>query len=248
MKEQTLVFADREPGIIPWTLIGFILLSALVHLFGFYLFQTVYPPSAHISPPPAQVSYLAPGTPEADALLRWVDSMDSALVARPQKAAIPNLLTLPYVPSYATVHARPALVGPVAQPLPFPAGANGLDLVRMALPHSAAPAAQPENLPSTLVFSGELRDQSSGSAPALAGLRSSQPGALQPARFLLGVSDGGEVRYVFLQESSGDKALDAAASQVLNRSQFRRLSAPLTWGFATFSWGAAAYAQPSPAP
>jgi len=37
-----LVFHGHETGFIPWTLLGFILLSACVHAFGFFVFQTIY--------------------------------------------------------------------------------------------------------------------------------------------------------------------------------------------------------------
>ena len=47
------------------------------------IFQIVYPPAAHVGPPPVQVGLLVPGTPEADAILRWIDSEDPALAAEP---------------------------------------------------------------------------------------------------------------------------------------------------------------------
>jgi hypothetical protein len=74
------------------------------------------------------------------------------------------------------------------------------------------------------------------------GLRQADLGELQPARFLLGVSDHGDVQYVFVQDSSGDKTLDAAAGRLLEQIRFRPGAAPVTWGFATFDWGAGAYA------
>jgi len=83
-----LVFAAHEPGVIPWTLLGFILLSAALHACGFFLFQIIYPRAAHIGPPPVQVGLITPGTPEADALLRWIDSKDPARAAAPTEAPI----------------------------------------------------------------------------------------------------------------------------------------------------------------
>jgi hypothetical protein len=58
------------------------------------------------------------------------------------------------------------------------------------------------------------------------------------------VSGRGEVRYVFIQDSSGDKDLDADASRVLENVRFRPAGAPVTWGFANIYWGSAAYAHP----
>ncbi len=119
-------------GVIPWTLLGFILLSACLHAFGFYVFQTVYPAAARIGPPPVQVALLSPGTPEADAILRWINSEDPALAAEPGNAPIPGLMSVPYIPSYATVHARPAMAPASEAPVPYPDGVSGLDLVQMA--------------------------------------------------------------------------------------------------------------------
>jgi hypothetical protein len=240
-------FSGHAPGIIPWTLLGFILLSACLHAFGFFLFQSVYPPAAHVGPAPVQVGLVVPGTPEGDAILRWIDSQDPARAAEPGAAPIPGLTDLPYKPSYETVHARPAMASTSPEPaLPYPAGASGLDLVRMAAAHAAASAPPPVSAATALSFSGALKGAAVDPLPSLDGLREADPGVLQPASFLLGVSDAGEVRYVFIQDPSGDKTLDAAAGRVLEQVRFRPPSQPLTWGFATFYWGSAVYARPAP--
>jgi hypothetical protein len=98
----------------------------------------------------------------------------------------------------------------------------------------------------TLSFSGPLVP--AGELPSFSGLHEAEIGDLQPASFMLAVSDRGEVRYVFIQDSSGDKGLDADATAMLRQIHFRPAAAPLSWGFATFHWGSTAYAQPTPAP
>jgi len=252
------------PGILP--LLGFILLSACVHAFGFYLFQALYPPAAHVGAPPVQVGLLTPGTPEADAILRWINSENPARAVEPGRAAIPGLLSLPYIPSYSTVHARPTMAAaPAEEPLADPAGASGLELVEMAAASPGASPAPRAPAATALSFSGPLRDVAVGGLPALDGLRESDLGEeLLPARFLLGVAENGEVQYVFLQESSGDKALDASAGRLVEKVRFGAAAgaqtsprstsaepvpstAPLTWGFATFYWGSPVYARPGPA-
>jgi len=243
---KTLTFHPLAPGIIPWTLLGFILVSACIHAFGFYIFQTIYPPVAHLGPPPVQISLLTPGTPETDPILRWIDSEDPALAAQPGKAPIPGLMSLPYIPSYATVHARPVMPAAPVEPLPYPSGASGLELVRLA---GSSPTPAPEAtvaVATVLRFSDPLKDVVPP-LPSFAALPKSDMDDLQTARFLLGVSAQGEVQYVFLQETSGDKRLDAAASRILEQVHFRSLTAPLNWGFASFHWGPAVYAQPAPA-
>lgn len=241
-QREGLVFSGREPGLIPWTLLGFILLSACVHAFGFFIFQTIYPAAARMPPPPAQVGLLTPGTAEADAILRWIDSEDPALAARPSKAPVPGLVSLPYIPSYSTVHARPTMSPPPDQPLPDRDGVSGLDLVEIAAARPAPSAAAPPPATTTLDFSGAL--EPAGDLPSLARLHEAETGDLQPASFMLAVSDLGEVRYVFLQDSSGNQALDADATAMLQAVRFRPSTTPLRWGFATFHWGSAAYAQP----
>lgn len=250
---KNLVFGGHEPGVIPWTLLGFTFVSACLHAFGFYIFQTVYPPAAHVGPPPVQIGLLTPGAPGADAILRWIDSEDPALAAEPGKAPIPGLMSLPYIPSYsAAVHARPVMASTTEQPLPYPAGVSGLDLVKMAAPHPAGPPPPIPGAATTISFSGALKDSVVYPLPSLDSLHEPDPGVqLQPAHFLIGVSDRGEVRYVFLQDlqdPSGDKTLDAAAGRVLEQVRFRPSSEPLTWGFATVYWGSAVYARPTPAP
>jgi hypothetical protein len=244
---RALTFGGLDKGAIPWTLLGFILLSAAVHAIGFFLFQTIYPPESRIAPPPVQVGLLTPGTPESDAILRWIESEDPALAAEPTRAPIPGLTTLPYIPSYASVHARPVMAPEPEAPLPYPSGVAGLQLVQLAAAHAAPPAPAPPPAPTALSFSGDLAKCSHAPLPPLDTLREGDPGlgALQPARFLIGVSDAGEVRYVFIQDASGDKSLDTAAAALLQKVRFGSSAAPLTWGFATFDWGASTYAQPA---
>jgi hypothetical protein len=240
------------PGVLP--LLGFILLSACVHAFGFYLFQAIYPPAARVGAPPAQVGLLTPGTPEADAILRWINSESPARAVEPARAAIPGLMSLPYIPSYSTVHARPTMAAAPEQPLPDPTGAGGLELVEMAAASPGASPQPPAPAVTALSFSGPLRELAVAGLPSLGGLRESDLGELLPARFLLGVAESGEVQYVFLQDSSGDKALDANAGLLLEKVRFGAPAAaqasggPLTWGFATFYWGSSVYARPSSAP
>jgi hypothetical protein len=212
------------------------------------MFQTIYPPAGRVRPPPVQVGLLSPGTPEADAILRWIDSEDPALAAQPGKAPIPDLMTLPYIPSYKSVHARPSMASSPDQPIPFPDGASGLDLVKMAAAHPAEPPPPAAPATTAISFSGPLKGAALDPLPAMAGIREADLVELQPARFLLGVSDRGEVRYVFIQEASGDKSVDAGAGRILEQVRFRPSAAALTWGFATFYWGSAVYARSTPAP
>ncbi|MEI9896044.1 MAG: hypothetical protein WDN28_19785 [Chthoniobacter sp.] len=58
----------------------------------------------------------------------------------------------------------------------------------------------------------------------------------------------GEVRFSLLQHSSGDQGLDDVAAAHLRDVAFVAAEAPMTWGFATFSWGGDAYGSASKVP
>jgi hypothetical protein len=126
----------------------------------------------------------------------------------------------------------------------------------MAASHPAAATPAAASQATILSFSGPLADAVAGPLPPLDGLHEGELGDLLPARFLLGVSETGEVRYVFVQDSligpvfgSGDKTLDADASNILERVRFRPTAAAgITWGFATFYWGSGVYARSAPTP
>jgi hypothetical protein len=209
------------------------------------VFQTLYPPATHSGPAPVQVGLLTPGTPEADAVLRWIESEDPALAAQPVKAPVPGLQNVPYVPSYAVTHARPAMVAADEAPLPYPAGVSGLELIKMAASHPASSQPTPASMATAIRFSDGLAGAAAGPMPAFDLLRPGASGPLQPARFLLGVSPTGEVQYVFLQDSSGDKALDLAAGRLLEKVGFRAGGSGIEWGFATLFWGSAVFGQPA---
>src|SRR5205823_2536524 len=126
MKEPpALTFHWPEMQPVSLALLGFIALSAIIHALSFYIFQLVYPPSARVNPPPAQVSVLTPGSPENDALLRWIEAEDPAWASKPQEILPPNLLDLPYTPSYAEVHADPKTVDKQSQTFVYPSAISG---------------------------------------------------------------------------------------------------------------------------
>jgi hypothetical protein len=74
------------------------------------------------------------------------------------------------------------------------------------------------------------------------------------ARFLVAVNEKGEVRYCFLQSSSGDAALDKQAQKYLALTRFPAIRnspsspASLTWGIATLEWGNDLTPPPSSSP
>jgi len=220
------------------------LLSVLVHAITFYVFQVVYPPTVSIAPPPAQVTLLTPSTPQNEALLRWVDSQDPA-IAGAVKAVVPQGLgEIAYVPSYANAHTHPVPIADSTAPVDYLPAHDPLAIT--------APVTAPKTIPrtqvrSSLLFSRSLRDRTPPQLPAMTFPVKATLG-LQHTVFLIAVSDRGEVRYTFLQRSSGDRNIDTVAENALTQCDFAKSDAPLTWGYAIFNWGAEAYAAPTPTP
>lgn len=227
---------------VSFSLAGFLLLSILIHGLAFYVFQIVYPPTASIAPPPAQVSILTPDTPQNRELLDWIDAYDPALLAQPQEAAPPGLLQLPYVPSFAGRHAEPIVPAPAHPRAEFPAALSPGALIESALPgenHRVQPVA-PQ--PTATRFSGVLGDRARVSEPPWKLKPAPAAQLLVQARFLLGVNADGAVDYIFVQESSGDDAMDRHAASHLQAIRFAPAENAIEWGFARVLWGADAFA------
>lgn len=241
--------SDSAPGLtfhwparrgVSFMLPGFILLSLFAHALAFYVFQVAYPTSASIASPPAQVSLLTPSNPIHLAMLRWIEAEDPAIASTPPEISPRNLFDLRYKPSYAEVHAVPKAVvrGPV--PLIFPPARNPLAIIGSAIAPQqkvTAPIPAPR---SVVRFSGALANRPIKDQPPIE-ITSKSSAALAPTRFLIGVSDRGEVREIFLQAGSGDKSIDDEAADRLQKFGFAPADQAVAWGFATFFWGGDAY-------
>ncbi len=247
--EGSLLFHWDRPRRRKVAIAGFLLASAMLHALCFYLFQVVYPPTISLLPPPAQVSVIAPTTAEARAFLTWLEAEDPALASQTQRPADARAFQLPrlaHIPSYVAVPPKlkkaPAPLLVLSAPSAMPPGP-------VALP-PAAEASAALLAPTTLVFSDAL-SRWPVAHPDLkfqAALRE----VPQAARFRLAVDSLGVVRYVFLEQSSGDTVLDAQARQHLALCRFQERPAPdrgagLTWGMASFEFGNDLVLPPIPA-
>src|SRR4029079_3325690 len=175
-------------------------------------------PAISLLPPPAQVSVIAATSPEARAFLNWVEAEDPALASQTQRSADARAFQLPklaHVPSYRAVPPKLKELPPPklssAAPSAMPPG---------PVPAASAPPVAPTlHAPTSVVFSEELR----GLPVTLPDLkfRTTLRDAPESARFRIAVDSLGAVRYSFLEQSSGDPALDEAARNALALSRFQ---------------------------
>jgi hypothetical protein len=248
-----LVFGWEKPGRGKWTLTGFLFGSLVLHAFGFYLFQIVYPPAVALLPPPGRVSLIAPDTDEGRQLLSWLEAEDPALASTTQLAPDAKALVLPtiqHAPSY--LGRQPALkdLPPAPPALRIPSARPPAPVEKSSTP--AAIVAKP--VPTAIRFSPELDSLITPQTPELK-FNASTREAPEPARFLIAVNEKGEVRHCFLQSSSGDRGLDEQARKFLALTRFPAIrNSPsstvpsLTWGAAALEWGNDVTLPPSPIP
>jgi hypothetical protein len=237
-----LVFGWEKPGRGKWTLAGFLFASLGLHAFGFYLFQIVYPPAVTLLPPPGRISLIAPDTDEGRQVLRWLEAEDPALASTTQLAPDAKALALPTIQHAPSYLARQ----PVLKDLPPPPSA-----LRIPSAHPPAPVEKP-SAPVQIVtrpaatairFSPELDSLITPQTPELKFAASTREPP-ETARFVVAVNEKGEVRYCFVQTSSGDAALDEQARKYLALTRFPAFrNSPnstipgLAWGFANVEWG-----------
>jgi hypothetical protein len=247
-----LTFHWPDPRKVTFLMPGFFLLSILVHALTFYVFQIVYPPYVSITPPPMQVRLLTPDSPEHAATLRWIESEDPALLMPSHEISLDKLLPVPYRPSFATSRSLPkSEVEEKAGPL-FPPVASTLEIVRRNEPRAKIQESAGNPVSGIVRLSDSLARRATA-ALATSRVDVKSANVLEPAHFLLGVNDRGEVRFVFLEHSSGDKVVDERAGEYLRGVSFAPVAVETTWGFVTFLWGSEAYGaapqskQPEPA-
>jgi len=240
--ERALIFRWDRVRRIPLILPGFIFLSFLGHIGIFFLFRVVYPAQASLPMPPPTVTVLDPTRPDHQALLRWAEAEDTAPAAT-QNPVTDRLLKITYQPSYATVRTAPLTLPPEVNRHQYPPPIDPLTLIRSVEARPSAPVQTAPTAPTRVVFGGALAGRSMESGTLAFTARSAE--ALEPAEFLVGVTDRGEVRFVILQRSSGQEALDAEAARQLSAVKLAKADAPVTWGTATIFWGADAYRLPA---
>lgn len=241
--EDGLAFAWHDRHVFSLVLPGFLLGSFVLHALAFYVLQVKYPPAASAIPPPAAIRLLLP-TPENEEVRRWIDAEDPAIGLAPESMPFLSMFEVPYRPSFAEGRAQPHLPEWNPPPVAYPPARPVLEA--MAAPAGGAPPPVPAKSSSatSLLFSDELMARRTGRpAPRLVPAQRS-PTAAGSSRYFLGVAPDGTVRFIFLEAGSGSDVLDAEGEKLLVALPFVPVDGPLTWGFATLTWGAEAFVPP----
>jgi hypothetical protein len=247
MVNDGLLFAWEPPRPRRLAILGFLAVSVAGHALCFYLFQIVYPPTVALLPPPARVNFISDSSDEGRTLLRWIAAEDPALASTTQRPAEAKAFALPklnHVPSYLTIQpalkSLPASDSDLRAPTSQPPGPVPIERTKTPATSVAAPT--------VVVFSTESDSLGPVQKPAMKFSASTREPP-QSANFRIGVTDRGVIRYCFLQNSSGDAALDEQARSYLMLCRFAgNKSAPeaehINWTTATIEWGNDVVAPP----
>lgn len=207
-------------------------LALIAHAGVFFLFSVVYPPAQTNGPDAVQVNFLLPGSPEADRAQTILSVQNPMLFAPGRGLPEGPLPRAEFRPGYAS---RPLpLEGMPERPRQLPVESRPVGIVRVDPPVEPLPLTRRYSV-THLSASGTLRERIPSN---WTGSFSIPPRFVPaPARFLVAVRPDGSVAHLFLQESSGNGLLDAAASRALAATAFEAAPAGLVWGMVTVNWG-----------
>ncbi|MDP9003253.1 MAG: hypothetical protein M3N12_00510 [Verrucomicrobiota bacterium] len=237
-----LIFRWDSPRRRKMSIAGFLFASVILHALCFYIFQIIYPPAVALLPPPGRVNLIAPNSDEGRVLLRWLEAEDPALASTTQPPADGKSLTMPtiqHAPSYLS--RQPALreAPPLTPDLRVPSAQPPAPVERPPVQNQTTPKISP----TTVQFSPELEALGAVQAPEMKFATASRD-APEAAQFRIAVGESGAVRHCFLENSSGDSALDEQARKYLALCRFSPIQDPnskiengLVWGMATVEWG-----------
>jgi len=241
-------WADSEGS--SWWLAAFIFLSFLLHSAAFFVFQGKNPaaPRTIRTAPPVQFLPASGDptsrSPEANALLQWIAMHDPALVAKVQIVEPKGLLDIPYRPSFQTIRTQPLGAPPEPPAIQLPSAHDPLALIRSITPVEKAAPVAPAPQPTRTAVSPALASRATAQRAFTPNVKTSA--TVQPTIVLAGVNAEGETRFAFVQQASGDAALDADAIAFVHAMRFEKSRDALQWGTVTIAWGDDAIAPANP--
>lgn len=219
-------------------LAGFLILSLSAHAVAFSLFRDPGEFAPIPPPSPGKVVLVA----EADWPGGYAQIFEPSAIVYPQQPP-PRLAEAVILPWQDTTWAaqtptpagtfRPAQVGANA-PLAVRAE-TALGTYRSALLPRASTAKGRPVLETWFEITGELKNRKATSPLELPSMQSMS--ALEPTTARIGVDEDGAVRFVFLEGTSGDPAVDREASGLLRNWRFEpSLGQWIQWGRVRVLW------------
>jgi hypothetical protein len=209
-----------------------IAISFFAHIFCFYIFRVIYPPTTSLLPPSAQVTVLDPNRSQDKNLLEWVAMNNPANVSAPTfDTRLITQVVPPYKPIYSTLPVELKRTDPVK---PQDQGIPSLFSVETLLPMRSQPqeGSAMRSFPTRLEITSTLRPRAPPFWPALP----ASSALAEPTSIFLGVDPEGKADYAFLTQSSGSGPLDQKAEDFIRSIRFKP-DANRTWGMATLHWG-----------
>jgi TonB family protein len=209
-----------------------IAISFIVHIFCFYIFRVVYPPTTSLLPPSAQVTILDPNRPQDRSLLDWVTMNNPANVSAPRfDAGVIDQVTPKYKPIYSTL-AVESRRGESAKPQPE--AIPSLFSAETLLPTRSQPPEEviAKTFPTRLEIASTLQSR----VPVTLAALPTSSALSEPTSIFIGVNPDGAADYVFLEQSSGNSSLDQKAEDFIRGVKFKPDS-NRTWGVVTLHWG-----------
>ncbi len=240
-KDERMTFDWSGGHRSSWTLALLIFLSLILHSAAFF-FVHISTSERQLIPKSAQpiqlLSRFAPDgspSPENEAVLRWIAAEDPAIVARVTNVEPAGLLAVPYRPSYSVSRTRPRDVPTEAATIQYPPARDSLEFI-MGSDEKPAPATAPlPGRPTEIAFRSPLDTRVPANIALTLEATSSQ--SLSTVELLVGVGAGGDIRFSFVQESSGVPEMDAEAVRLVSGVRLGPAQEPITWGSVTVRWG-----------
>lgn len=245
--QQQLTFSWSLKNHTRFTLLGMLVLAALFHLAGFYLFKAATP-SFQPSPVSSATIYLLTRNSQNYSLLsQWIQAEDPSLFARPANLKTMTLPHISYTPSYNSELHHPVTVLKSPPRISVPLGpAPTLVNLYLPEPQTSHPPAQVAG--TRIVLGRGLSGRRIQTLPR-GGLLASPSIPSLPITFLAAVGQDGQFRHLFLLHSSGNSELDQNALR--NLLHIRLEPVPIksgVWGTVTYLWGFTSRGTPSPSP
>ena len=240
-RETPVIFtwADREGS--SWWLAAFIFLSFLLHSAAFFLFQGKNPlvPRMIRTAPLVQIltatNEPASRSPENEALLQWIATHDPALVAKVQTVEPQGLLNVSYRQSFQTNRTLPLGAPPEPPTIQIPPARDPLTLIRSVSPPEKSALPPPAPQPTQVRLSPALQSRATGKSAPTPNTKAAS--IVQPTIVLAGVNADGEARFAFVQQASGDTALDTYALAFVRTLRFGKSRDEIEWGTVAIEWG-----------